>query len=182
LLISSILKLLVSALLDQRKMPQTLSEEEWSQRKLSTLSCGNVTHGEEREPVISVRRRMKPLNPKNWLLLRIFQMLKMSAIVSVTATLALVNIKVSNADGALVVPSATEVLERLHTNAVDLKLEPHSTSPAQLTSELLIARVTHATGQPRNAQWALMDNSQMLNPATMPALRKFNSPSATKIP
>jgi len=58
---------------------------------------------------------------------------------------------VSDADGALVEPSATEVLERPHSNVVDSRPENHTTSLAQLTSELLIARDTHATEQPRNA-------------------------------
>jgi hypothetical protein len=72
------------------------------------------------------------------------------------------NIKVSNADGASVVPSATEELERPFSNAVDSKQEHHSTSPAQLISELLIARDTPATGEPRNAQRVTTVNSQML--------------------
>jgi len=59
--------------------------------------------------------------------------------------------KVSDADGASVEPSAIEVLERLHSNVVDSRLEAHSTSLVQLISEQLTARVIHATEPPRNA-------------------------------
>lgn len=75
-----------------------------------------------------------------------------SVTVSVTATPVSVNIKVSSADGAWVEPSAIEELERPFTNAVDSRPDNHTTSPAQLISELLTARVTPATGNPRNAQ------------------------------
>jgi len=75
----------------------------------------------------------------------------MVATTTVTATPVSVNTKAEDADGALVEPSATEVLERLHSNVVDSRPENHTTSLAQLTSELLIARDTHATEQPRNA-------------------------------
>jgi hypothetical protein len=61
-----------------------------------------------------------------------------------------------------VVPSATEELEKPFTNVVDSRLEHHSTSLAQLISELLIARDTLATGAPRNAQKVTTVNSQML--------------------
>lgn len=76
---------------------------------------------------------------------------KMSVIVLVTAILVLVNIKVSSADGAWVEPSATEELEKPFTNVVVSKQVLHLTSPAQLISELQIARDTLATGLPRNA-------------------------------
>ena len=86
----------------------------------------------------------------------------MSATVSVTATLVSENTPVSDADGAWEVLSATEELERPFSNAVDSRLENHITSPAQLISELLTARVMLATGQPRNALRVMMVNSQML--------------------
>lgn len=76
----------------------------------------------------------------------------MSATVSETATHVSANIKVSSADGAWEELSATEELEKLFLNAVDSKPELHTTSLAQLISELQIARDTLATGQLRNAQ------------------------------
>lgn len=77
---------------------------------------------------------------------------KMNVTVSETATPVLANIRESNADGAWVELSATEELERPSTNAVDSRPENHTTSPAQLISELPIAKVTPATGHQRNAQ------------------------------
>jgi len=61
------------------------------------------------------------------------------------------NKKASVADGALVEPSATEVLERPHTNVEVSRPDNHTTSHAQLISEPPTARDTHATGKPRNA-------------------------------
>jgi hypothetical protein len=75
----------------------------------------------------------------------------MSATVSVTAILALVSMPVSSADGAWVEPSATEELEKPLTNAVDSKLDNHTTSHAQPILELPTARDTPATGHQRNA-------------------------------
>lgn len=86
----------------------------------------------------------------------------MSATTSVTAILVSDNIKVLDVDGAWVELSVTEMLEKLYSNAVDSKKESHTTSPAQLTSEQLIARDTLATGQHNNALRVMMVNSQML--------------------
>lgn len=86
----------------------------------------------------------------------------MSATVSVTATPVSDNTPMLNVDGALVEPSPTEVLERPSSNVVDSRLDHHTTSLAQLISELLIARDTLATGKQRSALRVTMDNSQML--------------------
>jgi hypothetical protein len=84
-----------------------------------------------------------------------------SVTVSVTAIPVLENTKVSDADGAWVEPSATEVSVRPYSNAVVSKPESHTTSPAQLILEQLIARVMLATGQHKNALRVMMVNSQM---------------------
>lgn len=80
------------------------------------------------------------------------------------------------------VPSATVVLERLHSSAVDSRPVSHTTSLAQLISELLIARDTLATGRLSNAPWVTTVNSQMLSHATTLAQRKSNSQNATLKP
>ena len=59
--------------------------------------------------------------------------------------------RASDADGALVEPSVTEVLVRLHLNVVDSKPEALSTSLAQPISEQLTARDIPATESPRSA-------------------------------
>jgi hypothetical protein len=127
-------------------------------------SCGNVTHGEEKEPACSETRpkkRNQHHQLKTSLFLTTLMDHKTNVTVSVTATPVSENTKVSDADGAWVEPSATEESVRPSSNAVVSKPESHTTSPAQLISEPLIARVTHATGQPRNALRVMTVNSQM---------------------
>jgi len=106
----------------------------------------------------------------------------MSATVSETATPVLEHIKESSADGAWVEPSATEVLVRPYSNAVDSEPENHTTSPAQLISELPIARVMPATSQPRSALRVTMDNSQMPSPAKKHAKKMYPTLNATLKP
>lgn len=152
-LILPIPSLLVSLHLAQRRMLQTLSEEVWNPIKLSTSSCGNATLGEEVELATSAQTKLKKLlkNHKTSLLSMMSKMEPtMHATTTVTATLVSENTMVSNADGALVEPSAIETLERLHSNAVDSRPVLHSTSPAQLISELPTARDIHAISRPSN--------------------------------
>jgi hypothetical protein len=137
----------------------------WKPIKPLTSSCGNATHGEEMEPAISETRLPKSRLFQNQLkksLLLPTVMQLTSATVSVTATPVSANTRVSDADGAWVVPSATEVSVRPSSSAVVSRPESHTTSPAQLISEPLIARDTLATGEPRSAQPVTMVNSQML--------------------
>jgi hypothetical protein len=155
-LISSIPKLLVSVPMVTIKTPQTPSKRACNPTKLSISSCGNVTHGEERELASSETApspEMKKSKHQLSLLILPSKMDQlMSATVSVTAILALVNIKVSDADGAWVELSATEELETPFTNAVGSRPDNHTTSPAQPISELLTVKVTPATGRTRHAQ------------------------------
>jgi len=85
-----------------------------------------------------------------------------SATVLVTAIPVLENMRVLDADGAWVEPSATEELEKLFSNVEVSKLELLTTSLALLISELLIARDTLVIGEQRNALRVTMVNSQML--------------------
>jgi hypothetical protein len=85
-----------------------------------------------------------------------------SATIMETAIHVSENMMVSDVDGAWVVPSATEELEKPFSNAVDSKQERHSTSLAQLISELLIVRDMHVTSAPRSVLKVTMVNSQML--------------------
>jgi len=184
-LILSTPPLLVLVPMVQIRRPQTLSEEVWNPTELSTSSCGNVTHGEERELVNSetiLKKRKR--KSKKLLLLRTASPMDqlMNATVLEIATHALVNTKVSNADGAWVEPSATEELERPYSNAVDSKQDSHSISLAQLISELPIARAMPATGHPRNAPRVMMVNSQMLSAAMKHALKKYLMLNAMKQP
>jgi len=146
--------------------------------------CGNVTHGEEQELAISETQPSQvKKNLRKLLLLKTPQKLEqMSATVSETATPVLENINQSSADGAWVEPSAIEVLVRLYSNAVDSLLDNHITSPAQLISELLIARVMPATSRPRSAPRVTMDNSQMLSPAKKHAKKMYPTLNATLKP
>lgn len=147
---------------------QTHSREVWNLTKPSILSCGNVTHGVDREPVNSVTKPKKKNGKSfhnqsqnnNWLFLKMAPVT--NVIVLVTAIPVLESIRVSDADGAWVEPSATEALERPYSNAEDSKQENHSTLHAQLISELLIARDTHVIGEPKSALRVLTANSQML--------------------
>jgi hypothetical protein len=124
------------------------------QIKPSIWSCGNATHGVAQEPASSIQRKMKKKRRKKLLLPNQNQKLELmiTAMTMETATHVLVPpLVVSDVDGALVVPSVTEVSVRPHSNVEVSLPDNHITSPAQLISELLIARDTHATGKPKSA-------------------------------
>jgi len=80
---------------------------------------------------------------------------------------------VLNVDGVLVEPSITIKLETLHSNAVASRPDNHTLSLAQLSSELLIAVDSTATGLPKSAMPQNQDNSQTRNLATRLALSKL---------
>jgi hypothetical protein len=65
-----------------------------------------------------------------------------------------------SADGALEEPSPTKIRETPHSNVVDLRLDNHMISLAQLNSELLTAVASTATSLLINALKLKLDNSQ----------------------
>jgi len=88
--------------------------------------------------------------------------------------------KVSDADGALVPLLTTRESAKPHTNAVVSQLENHTTSLAQLISELLIARVTLVILDLKNAPTLMMDHSQISQPALKFATKIFHMLNATE--
>jgi len=89
---------------------------------------------------------------------------------------------VFNADGALVVPLTTRIMETLPSNVVVTRLENHMISLAQLNSELLTAVDSTATSLLTSAVHQNKDNSQLWKHATRPALSLLNSRNATTLP
>jgi len=87
-----------------------------------------------------------------------------------------------SADGALVILLTTRVLVRLHSNAVVSKPVSHSTSPAQLISEPLTARVTLVMLEPKNAASVMMVNSHPSQLAQKFAKKMSHMPNATQKP
>jgi len=70
-------------------------------------------------------------------------------------------------------PLITIKLETLHSNAVASRPDSHTLSLAQLSSELLIAVDSTATGLPKSAMLQNQDNSQTWQLATRLALLKL---------
>ena len=168
--------LLVSALSVQNNQLQTPSRVECQLTRLLILLCGNVFHGVEVELATSPIRLKKSKKLLKSLLKNLSSLTIPKKTMNVMNTETAIHVSVhlplvSDADGALVEPSATEESVRLHSNVVDSRTELHTTSHAQLISELLIARDIHAISLQRNAVCLTTVNSQM------PYLAKMLVPS-----